>query len=143
MLNAGRSPLRARARRELLAERPVGAEPEGVIGLHELVNLARAFVDDRALAVAIKAPDRVFVGIAIGAVDLHRVAGPAHQLVPAIDPQHGGGDVGDAGQAAGRFPADLAGRLVERHFASPVSRVLRRPLFFRKPARSHSSRAAW
>ena len=54
-----------------------GAIAEHVVGLHQLVDLARAFVDHRALAVAVEAADRVFVGVAVGAVDLHRVAGRA------------------------------------------------------------------
>jgi hypothetical protein len=37
---------------KLAAGRTVGAIAEQVVGLHQLVNFARAFVDDRALAVA-------------------------------------------------------------------------------------------
>src|SRR4030095_11634616 len=37
--------------RQLAARRPIGAEAEQVIGLHDLVNLPRPLVDDRALAV--------------------------------------------------------------------------------------------
>ena len=48
---------------------------EQVVGLHQLVNLARAFVDDRALAVAEEAPDRILVRVAVRAVNLHGVAG--------------------------------------------------------------------
>ena len=39
-------------RRQLAARRTVGPIAEQVVGLHEFVDLARAFVDDRALAVA-------------------------------------------------------------------------------------------
>ena len=41
------------------------------------MDLARAFVDHRALAVAVEAADRILVGVAVGAVDLHGVAGGA------------------------------------------------------------------
>ena len=64
-------------RRQLAARRPVRPVAEQVVGLHQLVNLARAFVDHRALAIAIEPPDRIFVRIAVGAVNLHRVAGRA------------------------------------------------------------------
>src|SRR6185436_15156148 len=50
--------------------RPVA---EQVVGLHQLVNFTRAFVNHRAFAVAIEAPDRVLVRVAVGAVNLHRV----------------------------------------------------------------------
>src|SRR5476649_2666344 len=62
-------------RRELATGRTIGPVPEQIVGLHQLVNLARAFVDDRGLAVAIEAPDRILVGVAVLAVDLHGVAG--------------------------------------------------------------------
>ena len=92
----------------------VGRSPaaEHVIGLHDLVDLARALVDHRALAVAIEAADRVLVGVAVGAVHLHGVAGGALR--------------GD-----GREPLRQAG----------LARVAP-AVFFRNPARSHSSRAA-
>ena len=64
-------------RRQLAARRPIDAVAEQVVGLHDLVNLARAFVDHRALAVAVEAADRILVGIAVGAVNLHGVAGRA------------------------------------------------------------------
>src|SRR5262249_25404155 len=62
---------------QLAPRGPVGAVAEQVIGLHHFVNLAGALVDDRPLAVAIKAPRGIFVGIAVGAVHLHAVAGGA------------------------------------------------------------------
>src|SRR5688572_32489425 len=64
-----------RHRRQLAAGRPVTPVSEQVIGLHDLVNLARPLVDDRALAVAIEPSDRIFVGITVRAVYLDRVAG--------------------------------------------------------------------
>src|SRR5256885_14796962 len=64
-------------RRQLAARRTVHAVAEEVIGLHDLVNLARAFVDDRALAIAVEASGRVLVRVPIGAVDLHAVGGGA------------------------------------------------------------------
>src|SRR5438093_10480967 len=45
-------------RRQLAARGTIGAIAEQVVGLHDLVNLARAFVDDRAFAVAEEPPDR-------------------------------------------------------------------------------------
>ena len=95
------------------ARRSVRSVAEQVVGLHDLVDFARALVNDRALAIAIEAPDRVFVRVAIGAMNLHGVT--SRPL---------GGDRGN-------------------HFANPVSRVLRRPSFFSQPARCHSSRDAW
>ena len=72
-----RSGAHASKLRQLAARRPVLPEAEHVVGLHQLVDLARALVDDRALAVAIEAADRVLVRVAVGAVDLHGVAGRA------------------------------------------------------------------
>src|SRR6185369_17848949 len=60
--------------RKLTACGLVLPEPEHVIGLHDLVDLAGALVDDRALAVAIEAAGRVFVRVAVRAVHLHAVA---------------------------------------------------------------------
>src|SRR5215470_6210856 len=59
--------------RQLAAGWPVCPVPEQVIGLHQFVNLTRAFVDHRTLAVAIKTPDGVLVRIAIRTVNLHRI----------------------------------------------------------------------
>ena len=69
--------LRLAIGRQLAARRLVLAEAEHVVGLHQLVDLARALVDHRALAVAVEAADRILVGVAVGAVDLHGVAGGA------------------------------------------------------------------
>src|SRR4029079_4070104 len=41
--------------------RAVLADAQRVVGLHELVDLARALVDDRGLAVAVEAAHRVLV----------------------------------------------------------------------------------
>src|SRR5947199_8033210 len=54
--------------------RPIRSVPEQIVGLHDLVNLARAFVNDRALAVPEETADRVLVRIAVRAVNLHRVS---------------------------------------------------------------------
>src|SRR5262249_44101028 len=64
-------------RRQFATRRLVLPVAEDVVGLHQLVDLARALVDDRALAVAVEAARGVFVGIAVRAVDLHAVAGGA------------------------------------------------------------------
>src|SRR5215213_2253890 len=61
--------------RQVAARRSVLTKPERVIGLHQFVNFARALVDHRAFAISIETPDRVFVGIAIRAVDLDGVPG--------------------------------------------------------------------
>src|SRR5215207_4819036 len=63
--------------RELAAGRAIGPIAEEIVGLHQLVDLARAFVDHRALAVAIEAAHRIFVGVAVGAMHLDGVAGGA------------------------------------------------------------------
>src|SRR5262249_10711171 len=63
--------------RELAPRRAIRAIAEHVVGLHQLVDLARALVDDRALAVAVEAACRVLVGVAVRAMDLHAVAGRA------------------------------------------------------------------
>src|SRR5215203_3811531 len=60
---------------EVAAGGAVGAIPKHIIGLHHLVNLAGALVDDRTLAIPVEAPDGVFVGVAVGAVHLHGIAG--------------------------------------------------------------------
>src|SRR5690606_28368227 len=65
------------AGRQLAPRRPILAVPEQVVGLHERVDLARAFVDHGALAVAVEAADRILVGIAVGTVNLHGVGGGA------------------------------------------------------------------
>src|SRR3954464_5341062 len=75
-----RSDLRLRRFRvcgQLAARRTVGTVAEKVIGLHDLVNFARALVDHRALAVAEESAHRVLVRISVRAVYLHRVAGGA------------------------------------------------------------------
>src|SRR5262249_7266178 len=61
-------------RRQFATRGPVRSIAEQIVGLHDFVNLARAFVDDRALAVAEEAPDRILVGIAVRAVNLDGVA---------------------------------------------------------------------
>src|SRR5262249_27468102 len=61
--------------RQLDAPRLVLAEAEGVVGLHDLVDLAGALVDDGGLGVAVEPAGRVLVGVAVAAVDLHAVAG--------------------------------------------------------------------
>ena len=65
--------LPALGRPRLAAERPVLAVAEGVVGLDERVELARALVDDGRLRVAQVALDRELVRVAVGAVDLDRV----------------------------------------------------------------------
>src|SRR6187200_1487857 len=64
-------------RRQLAAGRTIGSEPEDVVGLHHLVDLAGAFVDHRPLAVAVEPADGVLVGVAVGAVHLHGISGGA------------------------------------------------------------------
>src|SRR5262245_59861545 len=59
--------------RKLAARRPILTVAEQIVRLHDLVDLARAFVDDRALAVPEAASDRVLVGVTVGAVDLYRI----------------------------------------------------------------------
>src|SRR5438874_4887724 len=78
--------------RQLDPPRLVPAEAEGVVGLHDLVDLAGAFVDDGGLAVAVVAADRVLVGVAVAAVDLHGVGGGALA-------GHGGEPLGERGLA--------------------------------------------
>src|SRR5471032_3126751 len=64
-------------RRQLAPRRPIDAVAEQVVGLHQLVDFARALIDDRALAIAIEASDRILVRVAVRPVDLHGVAGGA------------------------------------------------------------------
>src|SRR4026207_1014705 len=59
--------------RQLTSCRAILAHTEHVIGLHDLVDLARALVDHCPLAVAIEAADRIFTRGAVGAVNLNRV----------------------------------------------------------------------
>src|SRR5262245_22564067 len=59
---------------QLTPRRLIVPVTEQVVGLHDLVNLARPLVDDRALAVPIEAAHRVLVRVAVGAVNLHGVA---------------------------------------------------------------------
>src|SRR6266849_9684036 len=47
-----------------------GAEAECVLGLHHLVDLRRALVDDRRARVAEVTPDPVLRGVAVGTVHL-------------------------------------------------------------------------
>src|SRR5262245_44574671 len=61
--------------RQLAAGWPIDAVAQHIVGLHQLVNLTGAFIDHRALAVAIEPAGRIFVRIAIGTMDLHAVAG--------------------------------------------------------------------
>ncbi len=62
---------------QLTPRRLVGPVAEQVVSLHDLVNLASALVDHRALAIAIEAAHRVLVRIAVRAVNLHGVTGGA------------------------------------------------------------------
>src|SRR4029453_9796464 len=62
-------------RRQFAARRSIGPQAQHVVRLHELVDFARALIDDRALAVAIEAAHRVLVGVAVGAVNLDGVTG--------------------------------------------------------------------
>src|SRR3954454_2700905 len=64
-------------RGQFAAGRTIGPVPEQVIGLHDFVNLAGTFVDNGAFAIPVKAADRVFIGVAVRAVNLHGVAGGA------------------------------------------------------------------
>src|SRR6185295_357630 len=59
------------------APRLVLTVTQGVVGLHELVDLAGALIYDGSLAVPIEAPRRVFVREPVAAVDLDAVAGTA------------------------------------------------------------------
>src|SRR3989442_5859324 len=100
--------------RQLDAAGLVLPEAQGVVGLHELVDLAGPFVDDGGLGVAVEAARRVLVGIAVAAVDLHAVGGRPLAL-------HGGEPLGEgrlAGVAAAlvlepaRPQPEQAGRVV-------------------------------
>src|SRR5438045_1632336 len=51
------------------------AESERVFGLEKLMDLHRSFVDDLAFGVPEKPADRIFVGIAVSAVNLDGVVG--------------------------------------------------------------------
>src|SRR5262245_32468910 len=64
-------------RGQLAPRRTVDAVAEEIVGLHDFVNFACAFVNDRAFAIAIETADRVLVGITVGAMDLNGVAGGA------------------------------------------------------------------
>src|SRR3954469_9367637 len=61
-------------RGKFAAGRPIGAIAEEVVGLHDLVDLARAFVNDGAFAVAEEPAHWIFVRVAVRAVNLDRVA---------------------------------------------------------------------
>src|SRR5262245_32497859 len=90
---------------------------QGVVGLHQLVDLAGPLVDDRRLGVAEEAAGGVLVGIAVAAVDLDAVGGGALAL-------DGGEPLGQRGlavvaaalvlQPAGPQPKQ-ARRVVVRH----------------------------
>src|SRR3954470_23108967 len=62
-------------RRQFAPRRPILAVAEDIIGLHDLVNLAGALVDDRSLAIAVEPSDGVLVRVPVGAVHLHGIAG--------------------------------------------------------------------
>src|SRR5215208_6774088 len=62
---------------QLAPRRLICAVAEQVIRLHDLVNLACAFVDNRALAITIEAAHRVLVRVAVRTVNLHGVTGGA------------------------------------------------------------------
>src|SRR5262245_6941750 len=66
--------------RQLDAPRLVLAIAQGVVGLHELVDLPGSLVDDRGLGVAEEPPGRVLVREAVAAVDLDAVRGRALAL---------------------------------------------------------------
>src|SRR5678815_6196190 len=59
--------------RQLAAGWTVCPVAKQVIGLHQFVNLTRAFVDHCTFAVAIKTPYGVLVGVTIRAVNLHGI----------------------------------------------------------------------
>src|SRR4026208_197190 len=59
--------------RQLAAGWPVRPVAKQIVGLHQFVNLTRAFVNHGTLAIAIETSHGVLVGIAIGAVNLHGV----------------------------------------------------------------------
>src|SRR3977135_15207 len=63
--------------RELTTRRPVRAITEQVVCLHQFVDFAGALVDDRALAVPVEAPHRIFIRIAVRTVNLDGIAGRA------------------------------------------------------------------
>src|SRR6267143_1156537 len=70
-------------RRQFAACRTVLTVAEQIVGLHDLVNLARAFVDDRAFAIPVETPDRILVGVAVRAVDLHAERLPLLRVLDA------------------------------------------------------------
>src|SRR5436190_14870530 len=72
--------------------RLVLAVAEGVVGLHDLVDLAGSFVDHRGLGVAEEAAGRILVGESVASVDLHAVGGGPLAL-------HGGEPLGEGGLA--------------------------------------------
>src|SRR5213592_4598940 len=59
---------------QLTARRTIAAVAEQIVGLHQFVDFARAFVDDCAFAVPVEPSHGVLVRIAIGAVDLDGIA---------------------------------------------------------------------
>ena len=75
MARGSRLVISGNERWKLAARRTIVAEPEQVVGLHNRVNLARALIDDRALAVPVEAADGILVRVAVGAVHLYGVAG--------------------------------------------------------------------
>src|SRR5262245_29381430 len=75
---------------QLHAPRLVLSVAEGVVRLHDLVDLAGALVDHRRLGVAVEAAGGVLVGEAVASVDLDAVGGRALAL-------HGGEPLGERG----------------------------------------------
>src|SRR5262245_61588576 len=63
--------------RKLAPGRPIGPVAEEIVCLHDLVDFARAFVNHRALAIPEEPADRILVGVAVCAVDLHGITGCA------------------------------------------------------------------
>jgi hypothetical protein len=77
-------------RRQFTSRWPITAIAEQIVGLHQLVDLAGALVDDRALRVAPEPADGIFVGVAVRAVDLNRITRRAlgrHRRKPLREPR--------------------------------------------------------
>src|SRR6266550_5397736 len=93
--------------RQLAASRPVGPVAEEVVGLHQFVDFTCPFVNHRTLAVAIEPPDGILVGVAVGTMDLHRIAGRAlggHGREPLRQPRFARVAAPDVLQPAGAHP---------------------------------------
>src|SRR6266550_2101915 len=100
--------------RQLAASGPVGPVTEDVVGLHQFVDFTRPFVNHRTLAVAIEPSDGILVGVAVGAVNLHGVAGGAlggHGREPLRQPRLARVAAPDVLQPAGAHP-EQARRLI-------------------------------